>query len=166
MIKVRPENLPDFAQVFEVNARAFETEAEAKLVEKLRAIQPHISLLAEIDGQIVGHIFFSPMFFADEKTDFLGLAPMAVLPEFQRQGIGTKLVETGLKNAVERGFTAVFVLGHAGYYPRFGFEIAKTRGFVSEYPVPDEYFMVLELKKDSLTGKQGLIKYCPAFAEI
>lgn len=166
MIKIRPEITEDQAQVFEINSLAFETDAEAKLVEKLRNIEPHISLVAEVDGRVIGHIFFSPMFFENEKTDFLGLAPVAVLPEFQNQGIGSKLVNEGLRMAGEQDFAAVFVLGHKNYYPRFGFEIAKTRGFSCEYPVPHEHFMVLELKQDSLKGKQGLIKYCPEFAEL
>lgn len=166
MIKIRPEKPDDYPHVFQVNSFAFGTDAEAKLVEKLRNVQPHISLVAEIEGNIVGHIFFSPMFFENEKTDFFGLAPMAVLPEFQNQGIGSKLVREGLRIAAEIGFIAIFVLGHKNYYPRFGFEVAKTKGFTSEYPVPDEHFMVLELKKDALKGKQGLIKYSPEFAEL
>lgn len=166
MLKIRQENSNDYAQVFQVISLAFETDDEARLVEKLRNAQPHISLVAEIDGNIVGHIFFSPMFFENEKTNFLGLAPLAVLPEFQNQGIGSKLVREGLRIAAEQDFTAVFVLGHKNYYPRFGFEVAKTRGFTSDYPVPDEHFMVLELEKDALQGKQGLIKYSPEFAEI
>lgn len=165
MIEIRPEQAEDFAQVYRVNALAFETEDEAKLVEKLRKVEPHISLVAETDGKIVGHIFFSPMTFENEKTDFLGLAPMAVLPEFQNQGIGSKLVREGLQTALEKGFTAVFVLGHPNYYPRFGFETAKTKGLTCEYDVPDEFFMVLELEKDALKGKRGLVKYCPEFAE-
>lgn len=164
MIKIRLENPEDYAQVFQVNLLAFETQAEANLVDKLRQAQPYISLVAEIGKKIVGHIFFSPMFFECGKTDFLGLAPMAVLPEFQNQGIGSQLVREGLRIAAQEGATAVFVLGHKDYYPRFGFEVAKTRGFSCEYPVPDELFMVLELQQGSLTGKQGLIKYSPQFA--
>lgn len=164
MIEIRRETEKDFEEVFRVVSLAFENEAEAKLVEKLRRVEPHISLVAETEGKIAGHIFFSPMTFEGEKTDFLGLAPMAVLPEFQNQGIGSKLVREGLRICAEENFTAVFVLGHAEYYPRFGFETAKTRGFTSEYPVPDEHFMVLELEKDALKGKRGLIKYSPEFA--
>lgn len=166
LIKIRPEKVEDFAQVYRVNSAAFEGEGEAKLVENLRKAAPHISLVAEVEGEIAGHIFFSPMTFEDEKTDFLGLAPMAVLPEFQNQGVGSKLVREGLKTASEKGFTAVFVLGHANYYPRFGFQTAKTKGFSCEYDVPDEIFMVLELEKDALKGKKGLVKYRPEFAEV
>jgi len=166
MIEIRKEIEKDFEEVFHLVSLAFENEAEAKLVEKLRNVEPHISLVAEKDGKIVGHIFFSPMTFEDEKTNFLGLAPMAVLPEFQNQGIGSKLIKEALRVCAEENFTAVFVLGHANYYPRFGFEIAKTRGFTCEFPVPDEHFMVLELKKDALKGKRGLVKYRREFAEF
>ena len=75
------------------------------------------------------------MFFEEKPTSFLGLAPVAVLPEFQNQGVGSKLIKDGLRLATENDFTAVFVLGHKDYYPRFGFEAAKTRGFFCEYPV-------------------------------
>jgi putative acetyltransferase len=167
MIKIRPENEDDFAQVYRVNSLAFEDETEAKLVEKLRKAEPHISLVAETDGKIIGHIFFSPMSFeTDENARFWGLAPMAVAPEFQNQGIGSKLVTEGLKTCAERGVEAVFVLGHAGYYPRFGFETARKRGFSCEYDVPEELFMVLELKTGALEGRQGLVKYAPEFAEL
>lgn len=166
MIKIRDEKIADYTEVYQVNAAAFETEAEAKLVEKLRLFEPNISLVAEIDNKIVGHIFFSLMTFEGEKTDFLGLAPMAVLPDFQNQGIGSKLVKEGLRIATEKGFTAVFVLGHPEYYPRFGFSSAKSKGFSCEYDVPEEVFMVLELVPNSLQGKQGLVKYRPEFAEV
>jgi len=91
---------------------------------------------------------------------------MSVLPELQNQGIGLKLVKEGLKAAAAAGFTAIFVLGHSHYYPRFGFETAKLRGFSCEYPSPDESFMVLELVPGALKGKQGVIKYGPEFAEF
>ena len=166
LMKIRPETENDFAQVYRVNALAFESEAEAKLVEKLRAVEPQISLVAETGGEIVGHIFFSPVTLDGEATDFLGLAPMAVLPEFQNQQIGSKLVEEGLRIARERGFTAVFVLGHARYYPRFGFSTARLKGFTCEYEVPDDVFMALELAGGALAGKKGLVKYRPEFAEV
>lgn len=166
MVKIRPEKEVDFVQVFRVNALAFETEAEAKLVEKLRRVERSISLVAEADGEIAGHILFSPMTFEDEESNFLGLAPMAVLPEFQNRGVGSQLVREGLRIAAEHGFTAVFVLGHPEYYPRFGFETARAKGFYSEYDVPDEVFMVLELVPGALDGKQGLVKYRPELAEV
>lgn len=166
MVEIRKETEKDFAEVFQVVSLAFGDEAEARLVEKLRKI-PHISLVALLDEKIVGHICFSPVSTeTDEQTNFWGLAPMAVSPEFQNQGIGSKLIREGLKVCAAEGREAIFVLGHANYYPRFGFEIAKIRGFTCEYPVPDEHFMVLELKRDALKGKQGLIKYSAEFSEL
>ena len=165
MIEIRREREQDFAEVYRVNSLAFEQEDEAKLVEKLRK-NPHISLVAEADGKIVGHIFFSSMTLENEKTEFTGLAPMAVLPEFQNQGIGSKLVRGGLEVCAAEGFTAVFVLGHPDYYPRFGFETAKLKGFACEWDVPEEAFMVVELKKGALKNKSGLVKYQPEFAEV
>lgn len=166
MTQIRPETEEDFQQVYRVNTLAFEGETEAKLVEKLRKVESYIALVAETDGKIVGHISFTPVTLNDEQTTFLGLAPMAVLPEYQNQGVGSKLVREGLKICAGKGFTAVFVLGHPTYYPRFGFETAKTKGFFCEYEVPDEAFMVLELETGALQGKQGVIKYVPEFAQV
>ena len=163
MIEVRQEQPSDYEHVFKINARAFETDEEARLVERLRNIDPHISLVAEVDGQIAGHIMFTPVTLNGERTKFAGLAPMAVLPEFQNRGIGSKLVAEGLNACREAHCTAVFVLGHPNYYPRFGFTVAKLKGLSCEYPAPDEAFMVLELENGSLKGKRGLIKYDPAF---
>lgn len=162
---IRDEKAEDFLPVYRVNSLAFEREDEARLVEKLRKNESYFSLVAEIDNRIVGHISFTTVTVDDEKTTFAGLAPLTVLPEFQNQGIGIKLTNEGLKTCAEKGFTAVFVLGHPTYYPRFGFETAKLKGFSCEYPSPDEAFMVLELEKDALKGKKGLVKYCPEFSE-
>ena len=166
MVQIRKENKDDFPQVYRVNALAFEGETEAELVKKLRKVESYIALVAEIEGKIVGHISFTPVTVEDEQTTFLGLAPMAVLPDFQNQGIGSKLVRESLKICAEKGFTAVFVLGHPAYYPRFGFEPTRVKGFTCEYNAPDEAFMVLELAAGALKGIQGLVKYRPEFAGV
>lgn len=166
MMEIRREAEKDFSDVFQVVSAAFGNESEAKLIERLRNAEPFISLVAAREGEIVGHIGFSALTLDDEPTDFLGLAPMAVAPEFQNQGIGSNLVREGLKLCADAGFTAVFVLGHPEYYPRFGFKTAKLSGFSCEYPAPDEAFMVLELEKGALAGRKGLIKYRPEFAEL
>lgn len=163
MITIHEEKPPDFEQVYHVVSKAFEQDEEARLVERLRGVDGYIALVAEKDGLVVGHVAFTPLTLDDEKTDFSGLAPMAVLPEYQNQGIGSRLVNEGLKAVAEKGFSAVFVLGHSHYYPRFGFEIAKTKGFRCKYPSPDESFMVVELVHGALEGKGGLIKYRPEF---
>lgn len=166
MAIIRSEQPSDFASVYRVNALAFGSEAEAKLVDALRDAGTYLALVAEHEDQIVGHISFSAVTLGDRTNKFLGLAPMSVLPGFQSQGIGSAMVTEGLKLCADAGYTAVFVLGHAHYYPRFGFVPARSRGFTCEYPVPDELFMVLELVPGSLEGKSGLIKYGSEFANV
>ena len=147
MLRVRRETPEDIAGVRRVNEAAFSEGTEADLVDALReAANPFISLVAEDDGEIVGHICFTPV--RVETKVILGLAPMAVLPERQRQGIGSKLVEAGLEECRRAGFEAVVVVGHPDYYPRFGFEPAAPKGLVSEYDVPEPVFMIVKLADD------------------
>ena len=169
MITVRTEKAEDIPAVRRINELAFSRADEAALVDALRAAaQPHVSLVAVENGQIVGHIFFSPVSIESETSDFaaMGLAPMAVLPERQNQGIGSLLVREGLKECRHLGCDAVVVLGHPQYYPRFEFVPASQKGLNCEYPVPDEVFMVIELKPNALSGRQGLVKYRPEFNEV
>jgi putative acetyltransferase len=169
MILVRKEEEADAAAVRLVNGLAFGQASEADLVDALRlAASPHISLVAVSGGQVVGHIFFSPVTVEAGGGSFtaMGLAPMAVLPEFQRQGVGSELVRAGLKECSRMGEDIVFVLGHAEYYPRFGFTAAKPKGFRSEYDVPDDVFMVAELRPGALAGRRGLVKYRPEFSLV
>ena len=163
-MKIRPEEPGDFDQIYELNAAAFGGEDEAKLVDKLRALDGYISLVAIDAGPVVGHISFSPVTLNDEPTAFTGLAPMSVKPDRQRTGIGSALVTAGLEACRQAGHTAVFALGHANYYPRFGFRTAADMGFACEYPVEPEYFMALELAEGAFDDKRGLIRYDPAFA--
>lgn len=163
---IRDEIGNDFQQVFELNRLAFEGVDEAKLVERLRLAKGVISLVAEIEGRIIGHIMFSPVTLDGKATTFVGLAPMAVLPEFQRTGVGKELVKNGIERCCAVGYTAIFVLGHSGYYPKFGFVVAAAKDFSTIYPAPEEAFMVLELADGSLAGKKGLIEYHPSFNEI
>src|SRR5258705_8002237 len=120
---VRTESTKDDESVRRVNELAFEQPKEADLVDALRAnARPYITLVAVVDEQVVGHIFFSPVSIESENGVFtaMGLAPMAVLPEYQNQGIGSPLVREGLKAFQTPGHDIVVVLGHANYYPRFG----------------------------------------------
>lgn len=169
MILVRAETPVDYPAVYQVNELAFGGPAEADLVDRLRAIaDPQISLVAVKDGQIVGHIFFSPVSIeiSDAGSIALGLAPMAVLPEYQKLGIGSQLVREGLKACQRIDCNVVVVVGHPEYYPRFGFVPANQRGLSCEYPVPDEVFMVAELEPEALDGRRGLVKYRPEFGDV
>lgn len=166
---IRAETSEDFSAVRQVNERAFGRPGEADLVDALRKSgEPCISLVAETDGRIVGHIFFSPVLIESEvsTSTAVGLAPMAVLPEFQNQGIGSELVRRGLEDCLRLGHEVVVVLGHPEYYPRFGFVAASQKGLSCEYPVPDEVFMVAELRAGALAGRKGLVKYRPEFSNV
>jgi putative acetyltransferase len=154
--------------VHAVNVSAFETPAEANLVEVLRKdAHPYLSLVVEEDKKIVGHIMFSPVMLSGH-TDLkiMGLGPMAVLPEQQRKGIGSALVKAGLIKCKDLGFGAAVVLGHKDFYPRFGFESSLRYGIGCEYDVPPEVFMIIELQPGYLQDAQGIIQYHAAFNDV
>lgn len=159
--------LPEDREViYRINKEAFEQDDEAKLVDALReAADPFLSFVAVKDGRIVGHIVYSPAVI-DDKHNGLGLAPMAVLPECQRSGVGTQLVKDSLEELVARDYPWVIVLGHPGYYPRFGFVPSVERGIQDEYGAPPEAFMVLELMPGKLKGVTGTARYHEAFASV
>ena len=163
---IRAEEQSDCSAVRVVNVSAFETPAEADLVDALREqARPFVSLVAEDNGTILGHIMFSPVSLSGHpELRIMGLAPMAVAPEHQRKGIGSALVRAGLEQCKQREFGAVVVLGHPGYYPRFGFSPSARFGISCEYEVPEDVFMVVELQKDFLRGASGKIKYHTAFS--
>jgi putative acetyltransferase len=165
---IRAEKAGDRDAVYAVNVSAFETASEAKLVDTLREqVQPVVSLVAEDNGEVIGHIVFSPVSLSGyPNLKVMGLAPMAVAPRQQRRGIGSALVRAGLDQCRQLGFAAVVVLGHPEYYPRFGFSTASQFGIDSEYDVPDEVFVALELEPDALSGKTGRVKYHAAFSNI
>lgn len=165
-LTIRPEREGDVEAIRVVNAAAFPSTAEANLVDALRRQRASIvSLVADEGGRVVGHILFSPVTLNDGEAEILGLAPMAVLPERQRQGIGSELVRAGLDSSRQRGAAAVVVVGHPTFYPRFGFAPASRFGLRCEYAVPDDVFMALELRPGTLrTG--GFIRYHAAFAEL
>ena len=169
MTLIRDENEEDYADVHRVIEMAFGQPDEARLVAKLREVaHPNISLVAVADKRVVGHIFFSPVTIESDRNVFtaMGLAPLAVLPEYQNRGVGSLLVWEGLKECLMIGHNIIVVLGHPGYYPRFGFTTAKLKGIACEYDVEDDHFMVAELEPGALKGRQGLVKYHPAFNEL
>jgi putative acetyltransferase len=167
-LEIRAETEEDREAIFQVNRLAFGQDDEAWLVDNLRDSDDFIyelSLVAVKEGKVVGHILFSPIAIETERglVRVLSLAPMAVLPEFQRQGIGSELVRKGLEESRCYGHEVVVVVGHPEYYPRFGFSPARAKGLEAPFEVPDEAFMVLELKAGALEGIKGMIKYPPAF---
>ena len=127
-----------------------------------------ISLVAVQDSHLVGHIAFSPVTISSDTTtiEAIGLGPMGVLPEFQRQDIGSQLVETGLQACSETNYGVVVVLGHLHYYPRFGFTPAKPYGIEWEHDAPVEAFMVKELKPGALVKTRGVVRYRPEFDAV
>ena len=168
MIIIREEGHRDVESIRAVNVAAFETTTEADLVGALRERAASlISLVAEDGGNIIGHILFSPATLANEPgLHLMGLAPMAVVPSRQRQGIGSSLVRDGLERCRQCNAAAVVVLGHPAYYRRFGFSPAAHLSFRSEYDVPADVFMIRELRGGALTGRSGTIRYHPVFGEF
>ncbi len=164
-MNIRLEQPTDQFAVHAVNAAAFDTLAEAELVDALRSqAAPIVSLVAESDGLIVGHILFSPVTLSGHPgIAIMGLAPMAVAPGHQRSGIGSALIYAGIEACKKIDVAAIIVLGHPDYYPKFGFVPSTQFGIVSEYDVPDDVFMAMELSKGSLAGKSGTISYHRAF---
>lgn len=165
-VQIRLELPGDELAVRETNEQAFGTPAEATLVDRLRGSPESISLVAAIGDRVVGHILFTPIRIEPAaQVRVAGLAPLAVRPENQRSGLGSRLVRAGLDHCREHGYAAVIVVGHPEFYPRFGFTRASTKALTCEFPVPDEVFMAVELKKGALAEVRGLVRYRPEFSE-
>ena len=171
-VTIRQEQKSDYKEVYELNSSAFEEDEEARLVTLLRkssAFIPSLSLVAIMKDTIVGHILFTKIKIVDEngnENESLALAPMAVSPKFQKSGIGSQLIKTGLDIAREMNFKSVIVLGHDKYYPRFGFEPTTKWNITSPYDVPSNFFMGLELIQDGLKNSSGMVQYAKEFDEV
>lgn len=166
-MRIRAEVAADHPRVREINLEAFGTAGEARLVELLRVqASPVVSLVAEDEGTVVGHILFSPVSVPGIEGLAMGLAPMAVTPMRQRSGIGSALVIAGLERCKELRAVAAVVLGHPEFYPKFGFSPAERFGLRSEYDVPAEAFMAIELTAGALRGASGTVKYHAAFSQL
>ncbi|MCG7584697.1 GNAT family N-acetyltransferase [Photobacterium sp. OFAV2-7] len=165
---IRTEAPADILPIDSLLKAVFDTEAEANLVMKLRENGHRtLSLVAcSDDGELIGHLFFSPVTVDGQDSNWQGLAPLAVKPEYQRQGIGQALMEEAKSILAELGYPVTVVLGHSDYYPKAGFVKASEHGLRCSWSVPDEAFMVLELVPDSLAGVTGLVEYCAEFSEL
>ena len=168
MLIIRPEISEDKTAIRYVNEEAFGQKQEGEIVEKLRKRGAlTISLVAVEDGKVVGHIAFTPAEVESGNSDFevMALAPLAVLPVYQRKGIGSQLVLAGLEECRRLGHEVVVLVGHPGYYPRFGFIPAKPKGLECEVEAPDEAWMILELRQGALAGRRGTVRFQPEFRE-
>lgn len=172
MTTIRPAVAADYPAVYAANQQAFDgREAEPRLVEAIRKTEnfiPELEWVAEENGRIVGHILFSRIHIETESGQIpaIALAPMAVLPEYQKRGIGSALVQRGLEECKRLGHAIVIVLGHPAYYPRFGFSAALAKSLECPYGDCGEAWMALELIPGALHGVRGKVVYPPAFEGV
>jgi len=169
MLQIRQEQPGDETSIHYVNEQVFDSPAEADLVDTLRKQEAFVlSMVALENDTIVAHVLFTEAIIDDLAVSFkaLSLAPMAVLPEYQRRTIGSQLLNAALDKCRQSGYDVVIVLGHPDYYPMFGFTPAKPLGIQCEFDVPDDAFMVLELRENALAKWTGVIKYQPEFRDV
>lgn len=169
-VRIRREGEGDSRAIWHVHSQAFDGDLEARLVDKLRdADRVILSLVAVVEGQVVGHVLFSPVTVEPHpgESRWAVLGPIGVLPAHQGQGIGSRLVREGLAGCRSRGFEAVILLGAPGYYSRFGFVRASDFGLTSEYGSGPE-FQAVELTKGALSpsGETRLVRFAPEFEEV
>ena len=168
MLTIREEVASDIDAIRYVNKQAFGQDRESNLIDALRKNSAlSISLVAHSDNSLVGHVAFSPASIINNYTryEIITLAPLAVLPSHQHQGIGSELVRTGIEYCPALGYEIVVVVGYPEYYRRFGFIHAKSFGIDCEFEVPDEVWMVCELVPGALQDKYGTVYFRPEFKE-
>ena len=166
-MEIRTETGADLAAVGEVNRLAYGREAEARLVDSLRdGGYARLSLVAEEEGRLVGHILFSEAVIRTDggEVGALALGPVGVIPERQGRGVGSALIREGLDRCVQEGHRIVVLLGHPGYYPRFGFSAERAGNLSSPYS--GDAFMALELAPGALSGVVGEFEFAPPFGAV
>ncbi|MBP1960985.1 GNAT family N-acetyltransferase [Paenibacillus aceris] len=169
-MRIRTEEIKDDEAVHHLNVAAFgNREDEAQLVERIRSSEgfiPKLSIVAEIDHKLVGHILLSKAKVVDaaKEHEVIVLAPIAVNPDYQKQGVGSQLILEGIRRTKDIGYGAVFLIGHPTYYPKFGFKPARSYGYeLKQFQVPDEVFMVCEVVKGQLQNMKGELQYPDSF---
>lgn len=167
MVEIRKEIPADYREIRALNELAFGQPDEGSIVDNIRkACNDVLSLVAVKDNKIIGHIFFSPVSIKNQNESLkgMGLGPMAVLPEHQKQGVGSLLVNKGIEMLSKAGVHYIIVLGHADYYPRFGFKLASTYNLSPQWDgVPNDVFMILPLDELALSGVSGVVHYRKEF---
>ncbi|WP_070972342.1 GNAT family N-acetyltransferase [Vibrio sonorensis] len=165
---LRTEAPADILVIDQLVKSAFETEAEAELVMRLRENgNLTLSLVACTDeGEVIGHVMFSPVTLNGEETSWQGLAPLAVKEEYRNKGIGQKLIEEGFASLREFGYPVCVVVGDPAYYGRFGFESASAYQLDTKWSLPEGIFQVVDLTGANLDGVKGRIGYCPEFDQL
>ncbi|MDR2956514.1 MAG: N-acetyltransferase [Prevotella sp.] len=169
--QIRQERAQDFPAVYNIHVKAFSRIEEARLTDRLRssdAFIPELSLVAIIENEIVGHILFTKVSIEHEygQKESLSLAPMAVRPDTQRKGVGTKLIQAGFEKARQLGYKSVIVLGHPEYYTKFGFKPTSNWDIKPPFNVPNNAFMGMELIEDAFGNMKGIVQYPKEFQEI
>ncbi len=175
-ISMRQERKEDHQKVLIIVEDAFRNEeysepTEQILVDRLRksrAFIPELSLVAEVDHKLVGHIILSKIKINNKVNSFdsLALAPVSVHPSFQKRGIGGLLIRESHRIAKDLGYKSIVLLGHEKYYPKFGYQLAKKYGISLPFDVPDENCMAIELVENGLDGVSGIVEYSSAFNEL
>ena len=174
-IIIRQENTSDFKAVFDLIEKAFKSEKmsdskEQFLVERLRkssSFIPELSMIAEFENEIIGHILLTKLKIKNNETEFesLALAPVSVLPKYQGKGVGGMLIKKAHKKAKEIGFKSIILLGHENYYPKFGYIQADKFGIELPFDVPKKNCMAIELTVNGLSGVKGMVEYPSEFSE-
>ena len=173
VVKLRQETIADYEAVFKIIEEAFKSEEysdnkEKFLVERLRnskAFIPQLALVAETDSIIVGHILLTKIQIKNDHESFesLALAPVSVKPNYQKMGIGGQLIKEAHRIAKELGYKSIVLLGHAEYYPKFGYQLCRNYGIKIPFDAPEENCLVVELVEDGLKGVNGIVEYTREF---